>query len=394
MAKLAAMVAVYALMIAVSAGCASLSARYPLARPSLTGTMIPNPIGLLIPIVLFGFIAGFQHTVGDTPYYRDWWASFIAAGKPKATGFGGGNTLMPYILSFAGKFNELFYNGGVRQGQIFILVLSLLYLIPALLILWIYAGDFGNACYFFMATGTYFAAMNGLRQYAATGILLLGTHFFLHPKLWKGFLGFLPFVLLAYTLHSSALIMIPLFFAVRLREFSWWTVLMVIGSVGCVLLSSAILPGFLNALEGTDYQVYSENGWFTGSVGDTGLAQGGASALRALVSMAVLILVWLHRSTFRRMGLTGRILINCQVVQLSINIISTFNWIFQRLNIYLYIFQVLLLCFLFRELVRKYGRNSIWNIGGKVCFAVYAYLTVGGNVTSYHNVWLPWTLTL
>jgi transmembrane protein EpsG len=349
-------------------------------RRSLLGNKVPNPLALVLPVIWFTFISGYRKNVGDTVFYRYSYVGYAEYVQSKPIFELKTNTLFGWVQYYATQFRELEYKGEPQIGQMLILIVAIMFLIPAFVVLYRYSESFSLAIFLLLATGTYFASMNGIRQYAATGLLLLGTHFFFSPDMRKAAPGFIAFALLASMMHSSALVMIPVFFVVRFRAFSKVTMLVLLGAAGAVLFSGIVMPSLFDSLQGTDYEVYAGSNWLS--------TEHGSSLLRVMASAAPLYFAYRFRDRFREIGVGGDVLINSTILLVAINIMGLYNWIFVRLAIYLYIYQILFLCKVFSVIKKEYGASSPFYLAGLLLFCIYGYyMNIG--VDDYRNVWLP-----
>lgn len=94
-----------------------------------------------------------------------------------------------------------------------------------------YSEDFVFALFVFVASTDYYSWMfNGIRQFVAVTICLASTGFVLKKK----FVPAILLILLASTMHASALLMIPVIFIVQGKAWNFRTVL-------CILLSVIIV---------------------------------------------------------------------------------------------------------------------------------------------------------
>ena len=369
-------------MAAVCCASALWAQSRPLPVRSLLQNQVPNPFGTLLPLFFLTFYSSLRANIGDTVFYRHSYLLYLAEGAPKIPLKLQGNGLFNTLQYLCSQLPEMRFNHVPQHGQLLIMINAVLFVVPAVLVLYQYSEGFSSALYLFVMTGVYLASMNGMRQYIAAGILLLGTHFFFHPNWKKGFLCFLPFVLVAWLLHSSAPVMLLFFFIARVRAYSKWSYLIVTGSIAAVLLSSILMPGFLTALEDTDFAAYSTTGWF-----DSG-QESGASLLRAAVAVIPLVVGYHYRDRLQETGVQGNILINLGFIHAAIHILGLYNWIFIRLSIYLYIYQILLLCKIFALARERLGRWNLIGLSGMGLFAVYGYFMNTWILQEYRSLWL------
>ena len=347
---------------------------------SLLKNEVPHPLALALPMVWLALFSGLRKNIGDTVFYRHSYNLYLEMGAPKPVFELKTNILFGWAQYYATQFRELEYKGVPQSGQLLLLTVSLVFLVPALVVLYRYSEGFSMALFLFFAVGTYYSSMNGIRQYAAAGIILMGAHFYFEPNLRKACAGFLPIALLASAMHSSALIMIPVFFLVRFRAFSRLTMLIPLGAAGMVLFSGLVMPQLMESLQGTDYEIYTEMYWLS--------SEGGSSLLRVMAAAAPLWFAYRYPSHFEEVGVGGDVLINTTIMLVAINILGLYNWIFVRLAIYLYVFQILFLCKVFSVIRKEFGSGNLIYLGGIVLFCVYAYfMNVGTD--EYRSVWMP-----
>ncbi|MDR2753868.1 MAG: EpsG family protein [Oscillospiraceae bacterium] len=372
-------------ILAVLCAAAWMAQQLPVRRSRLLQNSVPNPIGYVavaVPLILF---SGLRGNYGDTLFYRHSYILQLEKGVGKPAGWFHGNGLFSMVQYWCATGKELVHNGEPVWGQLMLLVISMCFLIPAVWVLYRYADGYAMAVFFFFATGTFMSSMNGIRQYAAAGILLMATRFLFEDNLWHGLLRYLPFCVLAWTMHSSALVMIPIFFVVRFRAFSWMSYLMLAGSVLAVLGSSFIMPGFLSSLKDTEFSVYATGGWFNST--------DGVNILRVAAVLAPLVPAYLLRDDLQALGRQGDILINLNFLNAAIYVIGLYNWIFVRFTIYLSIYHVLLLCKLFSILKKKMGAMNIYSLGGMAAYFYYSSVA-NYDFIDFSNYWFPWLNTI
>lgn len=314
--------------------------KHPLQRLGGLHQPLPNPAGVILAMIIFCLFSGLRRSDGDTEYYS---LAYTTA-SPNAP------------LNFEIK-GSMFFNLGqslLRRAtddpQYLIFICSFISIVPVLFVLYKYSHPFELSLYFFVTTGYFGLSMNGMRQYVAAGILVLGTKYLFSLRR-HAFIKYAILVLLAWTIHSSALVMLVVFFVVRRPAWSMSSFLIVIGSVVGLLLFDLILPSFLNTLESTDYSSYSENGWFTSS------GEGGSSFWRIIVALIPIIIAYFSRGRIRKLGIISDVLINMAFLNLAIYIISMYNWIFARLAIYCSVYYIIFLAWIVYNGVRPRDRN-------------------------------------
>lgn len=295
------------------------------------GEPMPNFLGFVIPAAAFGLFSGLRNNMGDTFYYVYSYRLIDA------------DTMEPVPFRFTGGilYPMLQYWCRLRSEEPheLIMITALVACIPIVYVIYKYSCPYELGIALYVLTGYYSFSMNGIRQYAAAGILILGTKYLLSEKRID-FFKFLIFVFGAWLFHSSAIIMILVYFVVRRKAWTPLTLVFLLGTVFVTLIFNQILPTFLDILEDTSYSRYAANGWFT-----EGTEQG-SNIIRVFVLMVPLTLAFLEREYFRmRYGRRWDILVNLAIINLAFYILSLYNWIFARFAIYTSIYVVIMMTY-------------------------------------------------
>lgn len=324
------------IMCMIAAACR----KAPLRRPGALGQPLPNPVAVILPIIFFTLFAGLRRTIGDTYFYMH---SFELMGDSNPVNI---QLFFSEMFSF---FQNIIRN--LTDDPQWLIMFSAVFSLPVpLIILYKYCPRFEMAIYMFVAFSYLGGSMNAMRQYMAAAIVLLGTKYLFSMK--KGdFIKYAVIILLAYCMHNSAIIMIPIYFVVRRRAWQLSSYLIMLGSVIGVIIFDAILPSFLSALEQTSYSNYSENGWFTSGV------EGGSSLIRACFILYPIVIAFFNKERLKMFGHIGDILINIAFIVAAIYMISTYNWIFSRLAAYMSIYFIIFVVWLVNYGVKPRDRT-------------------------------------
>ena len=296
----------------------ALFGRYnPLPKRGGLGQPLPNPIGLIAAIVCYVPFSGLRTDTGDTFYYIKDFKATLPDGHIEF--HIGSETLYPLIADIVKETAD--------DYRVLLMITAIISLVPPLIILYKYSHPFDLSIFLFMATGYFGASMNGLRQYCATGIALLGTKYLFSEKK-SAIIKYAVFALLAWAMHSTAWILFFIFFFSRRKAWKPSSFMLLFICLIALSLADLILPSFLSALEDTAQGNYVASGWFTNGV------EGGSNFSRVLVAAVPLVLAYFSKEKMRQLGNIGDILININFVNAAFYIISTYNWIFARLAIY------------------------------------------------------------
>lgn len=313
--------------------------KYPLNRLGGIGQPLPNPLCLVISILAYVPFAGLRTNSGDTFFYIHNFE--LGESNGKIDYFPAGGNL--YEL-----FSEI-VKETVDDYHWLLFITAIITYVPVLYILYKYSHPFEMSVFLFMATGYFGMGMNGIRQYCAAGILILGTKFLFSTKK-SAFLKYAAVVLVAWLFHKSALFMLPVFFFVRRKAWKPSSFMLIFISAVGLSIFDIILPSFLSALEDTSYGHYSDNGWFTGG------QESGSSFLRVVAAAVPMVLAYFSQGRMRKLGHIGDILINLCCVHVAMYIISMYNWIFARFAIYTSAYYIILMAWVVYNAVSQKDR--------------------------------------
>ena len=336
-------------MIAVAARSFPLRARGGLGQP------LPNPIALILPIAFYVTFAGLRRTIGDTYFYM---YSFENMPDNNAVEI---KTILDRNM-FA--FIQNIIRNQTDDPQVLIFVCSAIALIPALIIIYCYCTPIELGIFMFFTYGYLGGMMDGMRQYMAAAIVLLGTKYLFSIKRGSIF-KYAVFVIIAYFMHSSALMMLAVYIVVRRKAWEKSSYILLFGSVVLAMGFDKILPSFLGALEETSYSGYAENGWFTNGV------EGGSSLFRPIVSAAPIVVAYLNKDRMKMLGHIGDILVNMAFLNMAIYIVATYNWIFARLAIYLSIYYIIFTAWVVSYAVKPKDK-AVYVTGLVILFFLYS----------------------
>ncbi len=289
----------------------------------------PNILFTLFALLTLVFVSGLRSNIGDTFFYMhaykinriDWAYIF----ENKDIGFG----ILQMLLQKISMNPQLliFMTALITNGLI-------------ILVLYKYCRLIEIGLYVFITSGLFLTSMNGLRQFLAAAILFAGTKYLIEGN-WKKY-GCI--VLLASSIHMSAIIMIPIYFLVRSKAWSKTTFLLLFLSVILVLGFNHFSELLFSALESTQYGHYQS------------FSEGGASILRVLVTSVPLLLAYMGRERLRELFPASDVIVNMAVLGVVFMLVSTQNWIFARFYYYFGLYQLILIPWVvqsFRERDRK-----------------------------------------
>lgn len=317
------------------------------------GKLKPNIIAFIIPTVIMILYSGLRNNIGDTIYYVHTYHLIEEAGAVKPV-WG----QKAYLFEM---FQYLLIKFGFEYST-FIMISSIVTIFSFMLLFYNFSVNYALSVFLFFTMGIYVSTMNGIRQYIAAGIILMGSHYLFSPKktdFWK----LLILIIIASLFHSSAIIIIPVYFLCRRKAWSAPALISVLGGVVVLIFVSMFLPSFLSILEDTSYSGYAD-GWFTNG------EESGTGFIRVAFNCMPTILAALFSKQVRQFGPISDILINISLVHSAIYILALYNWIFARFAFYTYAFVVLLMALIFVSVLRS-GKYRFFAIVLFIAYIVF-----------------------
>lgn len=215
------------------------------------------------------------------------------------------------------------------------LLLAAVHSIPLILVFRKYSENYLLSVYLFVASACHIGwMMNGLRQFAAVTIIFAATPLLIHKK----YISLIVIILLASTVHVSALIMLPVVFIAQGKAWNKKTIFYIIVALIAMYMFDTYtgLMDFL--LEGTEYE---------GVVGQwQALGDDGTNPIRVLVNAVPMLLAFLGRRHVQQENdLVLNTCVNMSVITTGLYLISmvTSGIMIGRLPIYTSLYNFILL---------------------------------------------------
>jgi transmembrane protein EpsG len=294
------------------------------ARYFATATISPNSTILIRPnkLLVFGvllslvLVSGLRVNIGDTGAYKHAYLmnnfTWDFVKSQKDIGFG----ILQMLLK---KYTN--------DPQILLFTSALITNVLIIFVFYKYSRLFELSIYVFITSGFFITSMNGLRQCLAAAIVFAATKFLLEGS-WK---SYMLVVMLASTIHETALILIPIYFIVRRKAWTRTTFLLIILAIFIVLGFNQFTEILFAAIKDTQYGHYTD------------FAEGGANVIRVAVEGAPLLVAYFGRDKLREIMPNSDIIVNMALLGFIFMIISTQNWIFARFAIYFSLYEFILI---------------------------------------------------
>lgn len=289
-------------------------------------------------------VSGLRSNIGDTYFYahiyeiNDFTWEFIFSQKD--IGFG----MLQMLLK---KYSE--------DPQVLIFTTALVTNVLIIAVLAKYSRMFELSAYIYITGGLFLVSMNGIRQVLAAAIVFTATKYLIGGNWAKYFL----IVIIASLFHTSALILIPIYFLARYKAWSVGTLILLFFSIAMVGGYGFFSSVLFTAIENTQYGHYSE------------FQEGGASKIRVAVYAVPLIIAYLGRDKLRKIFPGSDYIVNMTLLGLVFMIISTQNWIFARFSIYFTLYQLILISWIVKLFNHKEQRFVYFGI--LICYFIYYF---------------------
>lgn len=316
---------------------------------------------VFIPVI---HLASMGTPIGDTSVYINGytaseasWQSIIQTIRQHESGFG--------FIVFRDTIKIL--SGGSVAA--FRAILALCQILPVILVYRKYSTSYMVSAFLFVAAGNHIAwMMNGLRQFLAAAIVFAGTGFILRKRLVPA----ITLILVAATVHTSALVMLPVIFIVQGKAWNKKTMLYIAVAIIAMFVFSRRADLMDMLLQGTEYEGAVE-AWQ--NLGDEGV-----NPIRVLVNaIPVILAFYARRPINRKNDPVLNICVNMAIINLGIYLIAmvTSGMMVGRLPLYVSLYTYILLPYLVYSIDwRDY--NMILRGGLIVGYMIYYFIQYRG----------------
>ncbi|MEH6851585.1 EpsG family protein, partial [Bacillus pseudomycoides] len=295
----------------------SFFARYFSKPVIMRGSFIkPNKFLTFCAMTTLILVSGLRNNIGDTFAYMHSYAtlnfSWETIKSEKDLGF---NIYQMFLQNFS------------HDPQLLIFVTALITNLLIVLVLYKHARMLELSLYVYITGGMFLTSMNGIRQFLAAAIVFAATKYIFEGN-WK---KYILIILLASTVHQTALILIPIYFIVRKEAWSKQTYILLVCAVLIVIGFNQFMDALFAVIENSQYSEYKN------------FSEGGANILRVIVYAVPIILAYLGKDRLRELFPQSDAVVNMSILGLVFMIISTQNWIFARFSIYFGLYQLILI---------------------------------------------------
>ncbi len=217
----------------------------------------------------------------------------------------------------------------------------------------------------FVASTNCMWMFNGIRQFLAVSIIFASTRLIAEKKLFK----YLILILILYFIHNSCIIMIPIYFILNFKPWSWQICLCVFATMLIVFL---VPQQFIELLD---------EGFAEYNILQQVEEDDGVNILRVLVAAVPPVLALMHKDIIDKYNNKYvNLWINASLITVglyAVGVISSGVFV-GRLPIYTEIYNVLLLPFLLKRIIPPKSQQTLY-FACLAFFMLFFHLTIQNN---------------
>lgn len=234
-----------------------------------------------------------------------------------------------------------------------------------------YSCNFFLSMYLFIASTSFMWLQSGIRQFTAVCLIL----YFLNFVIERRILAFAIVVYLAYTIHDSAILWIPIYFIVKFKPFSkqiWVCIILTLLAFFFVTQFTSLLD---SSLEGTDYEGYG-TAMTNYDADSSGQLDNGANPIRFLISaVPPAIALWRWKYIKDRTNPMIDVCINMGTAAAGVNLLGivTSGILVGRVPIYFTPVNFIVLPWMFKYSFSGYVKKIIVTLCYILYFAYFLY---------------------
>ena len=230
-----------------------------------------------------------------------------------------------------------------------------------------YSSNFGVSAFLFMASCQFSWMFNGMRQFLVASIIFACTGLVLRKK----FIPYAIIVCLLSTIHTSALILIPMYFIVTGEPWNKRTMLFVGAIILAILFTSKFTGMLEDVVENTDYATSMEEFKETDD---------GTSIIRIAVESVPIIIAFVYRNRIKdKLTPIIKLSINMSLVASGLYVISKIarsGIMLGRLPIYFSMYNLILLPWLIKNIFNKEEKRLVYYLMVILYLAFFYYQMV------------------
>lgn len=260
---------------------------------------------------------------------------------------------------------KFFFGNNVTAFRV---IIAAIHSIPLIYVFRKYSEDYWVTVYLFVASACHIGwMMNGIRQFIAVVLIIAAIPLMIEKKYVK----LIVVVLIASTIHTSAILMLPVVFLVQGKAWNLKTLMFIGGSIIAMFAFSKNAALADSLLQGTEY---------AGSIASMQAAgDNGVNPIRVLVSAVPVFLAFLDRKYIsQEKNKLIHICVNMSIITVGLNLVAmvTSGILMGRMAIYTSMYSFIIMPYLIKN---GFTRSSqvIVNLAMIICYFVYYCFEMG-----------------
>ena len=309
---------------------------------------------MIIVTLILVLVSGLRTNVGDTEMY-------VYSYELIGPGYESNGAYEPGFVLLLKLLKQISDN-----PQFMLMITSLIINVCIIFTLWRYSDKyyFEIATFLYIASGYILVTMNGIRQCLAAALIFACTPILLKRKTKL----YIFIIILACMFHSSAFIMIPIYFISQIRPWSKEAFFLVLLTIIAMFLYQPLME-IASVVLGGKIAEYSTS------------TEGGASLIRVAIYFVPVILSYLKREELSKGWDKINIFTNITLISSLVMLFSSINWVFARFSLYLEPYTFILLAYMIKNCFKGSEKRVIYYFM-ILCYTLFFFIECPTNLNN------------
>lgn len=312
--------------------------------------------------LVLAIFAGLRSGIGDSGFYMYSFEQYKSMTIPSLL-----NSKEPGFKLIIILLSKIYDN-----PQILLMFCSIITIGLIFISMYKYSDNLFISLFLFIASGSYFSTMNGIRQYLVVSVIFFMTDFILKNKT----VFYLIAIILLSSIHTSVLIMIPAYFFANSKTWTSKKIFFLIVMSLLLITNGSFTSIVADLVDNGQYSIYSES--LNNSVAE------GANIFRVLVMFVPIIFSFLGRKYFANNDKRYRVFSNMAILNFLFYLLSYQNWIFARVAMYFQLYTIVLYPYVIGRIFNLKDQKIVYMT--MICFYLcfYTFEVKNTTYTSYY----------
>lgn len=317
---------------------------------------------LILPVVLIGLRTNYIDTKGYIAGFEQLPLEWSSVTDSFEDSKGPGWLVYQWIIKFF----------ITKNPNIFLLITAAIQAGALLKLYYKYSSDYRySMLLFFLSMSFASSMMNGIRQYTAVSLILYFADYIFDKK----YLKFLVVVLIAYSIHNSAVVWAVAIFIVQGKPWNKKVLICIALAVVAIMFLDQFTSFLDEGLADTNYAGYTQQ--FS--------EDDGSNPVHTLIySVPIVIAFWKRKQIAALNNRTIDILINISILAFALSLVANFTSgiLIGRMPIYFSVFSYALFPLMFDNVFNEKDRRMLKTLCGfgYLCYAIYYMYNAWGNM--------------